>query len=327
MASRNLQSRAVHRVAFPQSTESYGTFVIDAISPPMRKAQEECYSPALFRREALSVGSVSSSHSHQTPHLNCARSHMDGAPLEFLVPSSTTTSAEDTALFLRETFFASQSRVLRLSRGKEPLEKCIQTLSTHLQSALPPSVWTVKDEWEGQIHDEDSIWLVFNSHIEATAALSGFPFDSNRDRRGFALEPALESDLEPFSKLRPLTVVNLTGMNRATSTTLDATLVPPPVSLSLSPSPVSETYPNTPSSTTSMSTMESSLHSPNSPFVPMIPPGSDAPRLHPQRHQDATFGLKATVQPNAPYTLSSNPPNPKTSFRAGDWICHGERTP
>ncbi|KAK7055171.1 RanBP2-type domain-containing protein [Favolaschia claudopus] len=57
------------------------------------------------------------------------------------------------------------------------------------------------------------------------------------------------------------------------------------------------------------------------------------PQLTPQRAfslDSATSALQGYVGPPAPivpeveYTLSSNPPNPRTSFRLGDWICRAQ---
>ncbi|KAK7029813.1 RanBP2-type domain-containing protein [Favolaschia claudopus] len=57
------------------------------------------------------------------------------------------------------------------------------------------------------------------------------------------------------------------------------------------------------------------------------------PQLTPQRAfslDSATSALQGFVGPPAPivpeveYTLSSNPPNPRTSFRLGDWICRAQ---
>ncbi|RPD60715.1 hypothetical protein L227DRAFT_81355 [Lentinus tigrinus ALCF2SS1-6] len=75
---------------------------------------------------------------------------------------------------------------------------------------------------------------------------------------------------------------------------------------------------------------------PDSDLLLLRRPGPDLPARDMQQPRrsstlppDMAFSLRPPIQlrpvgepvPSPPFTLSSNPPNPKTSFRAGDWMC------
>ncbi|KAH0579750.1 hypothetical protein H2248_002587 [Termitomyces sp. 'cryptogamus'] len=134
------------------------------------------------------------------------------------------------------------------------------------QHPEPISLWTTSEEYPGC--RPDSIWAVFKTHEEAVSALS-------LSGPTMSVTTALESDLEPFHKLRRF-VLN-----------------PPP------PPPTR-------------------LSAPNLPRLRVSPSCSDlrASRLPFDHSPKMSAG---------DYTLSTNPPNPRTSFRLGDWICNSPK--
>ncbi|KAF8151194.1 hypothetical protein BJ912DRAFT_869510 [Pholiota molesta] len=101
--------------------------------------------------------------------------------------------------------------------------------------------------------------------------------------RAMSVATALESDLEPFHKL-----------HRVLLTTVYFASV---------------TYPH-------------SAHShPQAPTPTLPPPRHLALDLPPPSPSRSRMPELTVAPPMGEYTLSSNPPNPKTSFRLGDWIC------
>ncbi|KAJ6542637.1 hypothetical protein B0H19DRAFT_957221 [Mycena capillaripes] len=118
-----------------------------------------------------------------------------------------------------------------------------------------PSVWASTDL---------SVWAVFQTHPEACAALS---LSSSR----MSVAAALESDLEPFAKLKRFELFSNA-----------------PPQFYMNPQPTSQRGQR-------VSSVDPMVH------------GSDGASLVSEE-----------------YTISSNPPNPRTSFRLGDWICRSQ---
>ncbi|KIJ30457.1 hypothetical protein M422DRAFT_53729 [Sphaerobolus stellatus SS14] len=145
-------------------------------------------------------------------------------------------------------FLASRSRVIRVfNLPKDPASHLVALFQP---PHTPKSLWCVREDFGGaRPGEEDSVWAVFRSHEQAVQAL-------NLNGGTVSIATALESDLEPFGKLRKFELV----------TRPLATVFPPP--LAYRPPPP----------------------------LPANPPS-------PQ------------------FMLSSNPPNPRHSFRPGDWIC------
>ncbi|KAF8901059.1 hypothetical protein CPB84DRAFT_998327 [Gymnopilus junonius] len=127
----------------------------------------------------------------------------------------------------------------------------------------------------------DNVWAVFRTHEEAAAALT-------LTGRPMSTAPALECDLEPFHKLHRVLLRNLA---------------------SSSPAPTSPRHTANNNNTLELSLLPAVLSSSSSPSDLRFPYLSSMP---PEVNPLASPG---------DYTLSSNPPNPKTSFRLGDWIC------
>ncbi|KAF9451331.1 hypothetical protein P691DRAFT_663483 [Macrolepiota fuliginosa MF-IS2] len=181
-----------------------------------------------------------------------------------------------------QAFFATRSRVVRLYNIPPSPETVLsavfppQPTSRSHSVPVPASLWCVRDEYG--FGCEFVVWAVFGTHDEACAALSlpGLPF---------AVATALESDLEPFHKLKRFV--------------LRPSLPIPPFQLSSSPPSRLPIHLPRPSPMLRVSASHSSLLSPSPAIVIEEPRGGSTEY----------------------YTLSTNPPNPKTSFRLGDWIC------
>ncbi|KAJ7145865.1 hypothetical protein C8R44DRAFT_723748 [Mycena epipterygia] len=173
------------------------------------------------------------------PALNGSPQSTTSSGSEFsFVSSSSSSSSVSQNVF--EAFVATQSRVVRLF--DLPLMPGVFLCSVfHPHSGLVPTLWVHR------VPTEDlSVWAVFQTHREAFAALS-------LSSPSMSVAPALESDLEPFAKLKRFELAS--RVLRVSS---------------LDPAP-----------NANASSME--------------------------------------------YTISSNPPNPRTSFRLGDWICRSEK--
>ncbi|KAF5353225.1 hypothetical protein D9756_008079 [Leucocoprinus leucothites] len=175
------------------------------------------------------------------------------------------------AQFIRaaiQAFFATRSRAIKLYNLPPSPEAVLSAV--FLPHLTPASFWCIRDEFSGPVGSL-VVWAVFSTHDEACAALSlpGLPF---------AVATALESDLEPFHKLRRFVVRPSLSSSPSSRPPID--ISPPPPMLR-----VSASHPN--------------LLSP-SPTIVIEEPRDGSTEY---------------------YTLSTNPPNPKTSFRLGDWIC------
>ncbi|KAI5116889.1 hypothetical protein M0805_004634 [Coniferiporia weirii] len=149
--------------------------------------------------------------------------------------------------------------------------------------------------------EEDSIWAVFGSHEEACAALS------LADSVSVSAAPALEVDLEPFRKLRrfELDTKNINALATALQTMPSGGPGRTGASALFPPSPTSP-----------ISTFEHSL-------------ASGAGQMYEfEMGLGMGMGMSSGGPPPAVYSsrggayqLSSNPPNPRATFRHGDWIC------
>ncbi|KAF8645603.1 hypothetical protein AX16_007685 [Volvariella volvacea WC 439] len=187
-----------------------------------------------------------------------------------------------------ESFLATRSRVVRLydlpSRADAFLSSVFYGSKPSASGAtvpVPVSMWTLREGYP-QREKLEGIWAVFRSHEEACAALS-------LSGPAMSVATALETDLEPFHKLSRFV---------------------------LRPSPPAEPlYP------TSTPTVTST--------APSYPPSYGAGHsqlLHARSDLPANMNVvsdagSGTFAGRSEYTLSSNPPNPRTSFRLGDWIC------
>ncbi|KAF8235051.1 hypothetical protein L208DRAFT_1258620 [Tricholoma matsutake] len=150
-----------------------------------------------------------------------------------------------------DAFVATRSRVVRLYNlpaGPEEISSTIFLPQSYLLGSVPVPVtmWILREEYAGPRCD--SVWAVYRTHEEASAALS-------LSGPVLSVAPALESDLEPFHKLRR--------------------------------------------------------------FAP-LPTRSQRPQL---RISSSYSDLPVATPVSVDYPISSNPPNPRTSFRLGDWIC------
>ncbi|KAJ3752771.1 hypothetical protein EV360DRAFT_7163, partial [Lentinula raphanica] len=133
--------------------------------------------------------------------------------------------------------------------------------------------------------DEHGLWAVFKSHEEACAVLSLPPTLMN-------IAPALESDLEPFNKLTrfEFRLPLVSALCLYVTAVLKQSLNLKPANQLSQPGPLSSQM----------------LHLQES-----------HPQLSPTSHEDSSRGVS--------FTLSSNPPNPRSIFRLGDWICNSPK--
>ncbi|KAJ7442149.1 hypothetical protein B0H11DRAFT_2094654 [Mycena galericulata] len=187
-----------------------------------------------------------------------------------LSPQSSTSSGSDfgsvSSSDAFEAFVGTQSRVVRLF-NLPPAPGVFLSSVFHPQGGLvPTTMWALRAPTT-----DLSVWAVFQTHREACAALS---LSSPR----MSVTTALESDLEPFSKLKSFELVS----NAAA-----------PPQLYLNP----------------LSTPRALREPANALAANASLRGS---------------GGGASIVPED-YTLSSNPPNPRTSFRLGDWICRSQK--
>ncbi|TFK37678.1 hypothetical protein BDQ12DRAFT_152220 [Crucibulum laeve] len=204
-------------------------------------------------------------------------------------PASSTSSDQDYASGLSsrastsrpshgfEAFFGTRSRVVRLFNLPTSAESFLSAVFSPQNSAeyargsipIPATMWELREEYSDP--NCDSIWAVFKTHEEACAALT-------LSGPAMSVTTALESDLEPFRKLKRF------------------------VPRSMAP---------TPSTSTLSSRPPLDLHHPQ-----MLRASSSYSDLH--RPPSASPNHLASKNG---YTISTNPPNPRTSFRLGDWIC------
>ncbi|KAF8064113.1 hypothetical protein FPV67DRAFT_202853 [Lyophyllum atratum] len=167
-----------------------------------------------------------------------------------------------------EAFVTTRSRVVRLynlPRLAEAYLSAVFLPQSNLRGRVPApaSMWALRDEYCE--HRPDNVWAVFRSHEEAAAALS-------LSSPALSVTTALESDLEPFHKLRRFI-------------------------LTAPPQAATRPSATTPHPLLRVSSSHSDLQGSRTPL-------------------DRNSGMD-----RGDYTISSNPPNPRTSFRLGDWIC------
>ncbi|KIK54597.1 hypothetical protein GYMLUDRAFT_76935 [Collybiopsis luxurians FD-317 M1] len=176
---------------------------------------------------------------HSTPQISNAA-----------LPSSPSSPSIQMSTHPLDAFLTTHSRVVRF-HNLPPNPQLFLTsffLSDHSPiRPIPQSLWTMQDKL--------GIWAVFKSHEQACAILS-LPITA------MSIAPALESDLEPFSKLDRFHLSAAAAIN------------PPP-----------------PHQTASF----------------------------PPSHRSQM--LAGPSQDTGSFPLSSNPPNPRSNFRLGDWIC------
>ncbi|KAG0707216.1 hypothetical protein DFH29DRAFT_897550 [Suillus ampliporus] len=167
-----------------------------------------------------------------------------------------------------EQFRNTRSRVLHLQKDHRwPLPSFVSFFTEgrdrHAFVRPPMSMWAVN----GSVEPND-VWAIFQSHEDACTTLS-------LSHPSITIAPALESDLEPFDRLRRV----------------DSVLKTPAIS---------------------------------------YPAGHNLLRMSlstPDLHKCVQVGTPAFVRSsmgtqNDDFVISSNPPNPRTTFRLGDWICN-----
>lgn len=166
---------------------------------------------------------------------------------------------------LFEQFRNTRSRVLLLQKDRRwPLSSFVSFFTEDRDRCTfvrpPVSMWAASECVE-----PNDVWAIFQSHEDACTTLS-------LSHPSITITPALQSDLEPFDRLR-----------RVDSLLKNSSAVSYPTGLRMS-----------------LST--------------------------PDLHKCVQFGTPAFAQtvgtPSDEFVISSNPPNPRTTFRLGDWICN-----
>ncbi|KAF8885663.1 hypothetical protein BD779DRAFT_1673618 [Infundibulicybe gibba] len=188
-----------------------------------------------------------------------------------------------------EAFFAARSRVVRIYRLPAPASAILAAvfLPPYVLGPVPTpaTLWALRDD-----PTPNGLWAVFASHEEACTALT-------LTGPAFAVATALEQDLEPFGKLRRI-VLGPTIVNN-----------------------MAAFAPNHISQRTHMLRMPTSA--PESAQSRHILPSTAKYPI--SASNSLTFPPSITgsedVKVKMEYTMSSNPPNPRTTFRTGDWIC------
>ncbi|KAG1728853.1 uncharacterized protein EDB91DRAFT_1160580 [Suillus paluster] len=167
-----------------------------------------------------------------------------------------------------EQFRNTRSRVLHLQKDHRwPLPSFVSFFKEgrdrHALVRPPMAMWAVNESVE-----PNDVWAMFQSHEDACTTLS-------LSHPSITIVPALESDLEPFDRLRRV----------------DSVFKKPVFS-----------YP------AGHNLLRMSLSTPD---------------LHKCVHVGTpTFVQSSMGSQNDDFVISSNPPNPRTTFRLGDWICN-----
>ncbi|RDB23512.1 hypothetical protein Hypma_009234 [Hypsizygus marmoreus] len=169
-----------------------------------------------------------------------------------------------------EAFVATRSRVVRLynlPRLPEAFLSAVFLPQSQFRGSIPAPVtmWTLREEYGG-LPRPDSVWAVYKTHEEAATALA-------LSGPVLSVTTALESDLEPFHKLRRFVLTSSPPISHASRSSATVSL-------------------------------------------PQLRVSSSHPDLQASRIVSDRISMD-----HGDYTLSSNPPNPRTSFRLGDWIC------
>ncbi|CDO74691.1 hypothetical protein BN946_scf184960.g5 [Trametes cinnabarina] len=175
-------------------------------------------------------------------------------------------------------------------------EKFMSTSSRVVRNKIAPPTPMLAQS-DSATAPSGGIWAVFSSHEDARAALSlGCDI--------FSVSPALESDLASLPALKRL---HLDHPVRPTFKLYLRTMRLPC------------------SQERDMPPRQSSAYLP-----PLSIPDMSAHDIYSTGGPRSPFNMRSNVQAPlgdplgsmaASYTISSNPPNPKTNFRAGDWMC------
>ncbi|PPQ90294.1 LOW QUALITY PROTEIN: hypothetical protein CVT25_013119 [Psilocybe cyanescens] len=218
---------------------------------------------------------------------NSRSSSLDPSPTSSMTSSSASLNANPP----QETFFSTRSRVVRLYNLPAMAESFlsavflphnVRALNAMEQRCIPVPA-TMWELREGlSTGRRDSVWAVFRTHEEACVALA-------LSGRTMSVATALESDLEPFHKLHRF-------------------ILRDPASNCLAPTSMRNNNNNTGNNTLDL---------------PSLPPLRVSSSLSDLQASFSSMSMSNSSKVSSgEYTLSSNPPNPKTSFRLGDWICN-----
>ncbi|KAL1687963.1 hypothetical protein GGG16DRAFT_127517 [Schizophyllum commune] len=319
-ASTLNQTHASTFAQSPASTFAQTVYEEDTDEPTVI----DTFSPRPMHREPSFTSQPPAARANTQPaRLNTSVKHSVSEPS----PTSTSSSSSLGALDSRsavESFLATRSRVVRVS--------ALAGLSG--LGAKPQSLWTHEGTKDG------SVWAVFKTHEEARALLAAAPSLPSH----IAVFPALEGDLEPFSKLRrvevrmtPPTMSVLPSPYGAQGQTTYSTQAPNSTYATNGTSYADRapsTYANHSAHATQgqrpglyLNTAVAAQHEPIQAYASQRESAQFAGQReqYAQRKQYANQRDSAQYAPsNDPaqsYAISSNPPNPRTSFRLGDWIC------
>ncbi|KAG2152810.1 hypothetical protein DEU56DRAFT_776264 [Suillus clintonianus] len=199
----------------------------------------------------LDIGIPTYHRFHSDSHLNLSPTS-SGSSEGHSLPSCELSASRP----LFEQFRNTRSRVLLLHKDRRsPLSSFVSLFTEGRDRRAfvrpPVSMWAANECIE-----PSDVWAIFQSHEDACTTLS-------LSHPSITITPALESDLEPFDRLR-----------RVDSVLKNSSAISYPAGLRMS-----------------LST--------------------------PDLHKYVQYGA-----PHDDFVISSNPPNPRTTFRLGDWICN-----
>ncbi|KAF8512102.1 hypothetical protein BU17DRAFT_96634 [Hysterangium stoloniferum] len=180
-----------------------------------------------------------------------------------------------------QLFMSTRSRVIRIFNLPKDASTYLTFLFHPATPHAPVSLWSLREEYGGRPPGEEHSVWAVFKTHEQASAALVLSGGS------VSVATALESDLEPFLKLSKVELRRHSVPN-----------ITPPASRQ--------------SFLTSMQ-------------PPAMSPVSELPRLpYPVRQSHSISDLRARGMESGEdygFTLSSNPPNPRNSFRQGDWIC------
>ncbi|KAF7373407.1 RanBP2-type domain-containing protein [Mycena sanguinolenta] len=280
LASPSQSSSRYNNVLVDQNTPAIP--IVDSAPMPLPSKNNGHFDDVLQRLHKLSISTVSEPRLPLSP-LGPAFSLADPsslqgrdkaaanyaprpAPAINLSPQSSTSSGSEFGSVSSgrdsfDAFVRTQSRVVRLS--DLPPTPHLFLSSVFSQRGLAPTLWI------SRVPTDQNVWAAFQTHREACVALG---LSSPR----MSVAAALESDLEPLSKLQRL-------------------------ELGPAENAVPQLYVN-PQPNQGLSRVSS------------VDAAGNA----------VVHGFGGAPMVPEDFTISSNPPNPRTSFRLGDWICRSQ---
>ncbi|KAF5376037.1 hypothetical protein D9615_007760 [Tricholomella constricta] len=263
----------------------------------------------------------SMSYSHQSKETDDGHTVIDTfspKPLMYdLSPTSSASSDVDSPLRTSprssfEAFLATRSRVVRLynlPRLADAYLSAVFLPQSTLRGPIPTpvSLWTMCEEYVGQ--RLDSVWAVFKTHEEARS-FRAHAFHGIWEDAATVTTIALPLSMQPFTFIRVAFAIS----NEMMDATAALSLSNP--ALSVTTALESDLEPFHKLRRFALTTPAPTSRPSATPSQTQLRVSSSHSDLKGPRH---TYD-RASGMDGGDYTLSTNPPNPRTSFRLGDWI-------